>query len=243
MSDDGYFGETIAAHYDDDPEMFAPDLLERTVAFLKDWAGEGPALELAIGTGRVALPLAAAGVPVAGIELSRAMVARLRAKSGGADIPVTIGDMTTTTVAGRFPLVLLVFNTIMNLTTQAEQVACFRNAATHLSPGGAFIVEVMVPQVQRLPEGARHVPFAISDRHWGVDEYDLVTQGLVSHHLHFDGDRTRRNSVPFRYVWPSELDLMAISWPGLRLAGRWEDWERKPFTAGSASHVSVWVKA
>lgn len=241
MSDDGYFGETIAAHYDDDPEMFAPDLLERTVAFLKDWAGEGPALELAIGTGRVALPLAAAGVPVAGIELSRAMVARLRVKPGGADIPVTIGDMTTTTVAGRFPLVFLVFNTIMNLTTQAEQVACFRNAAAHLSPGGSFIVEVMMPQVQRLPEGARHVPFAINDRHWGVDEYDLVTQELVSHHLHFDGDQTRRNSVPFRYVWPSELDLMA-QLAGLRLAGRWEDWERKPFTAGSASLVSVWVK-
>lgn len=241
MNDDGYFGEEIAAHYDDDPAMFDPALLARTVGFLRDHARGGAALEFAVGTGRVALPLAAAGVPVAGIELSQAMVARMRAKPGGADIPTVIGDMTTARVEGVFSLVYLVFNTIMNLTTQEAQVACFQNAAAHLAPGGVFVVEVMLPQLQRLPEGERFVPFEISDNHWDVDEYDLTTQGQVSHHLHFEGNTVRRNSVPFRYVWPSELDLMARL-AGMELVERWADWDRAPFDSASTKHVSVWKR-
>ena len=170
------------------------------------------------------------------------MVRRLRDKPGGGELDVVIGDMTTTTVPGEFSLVYLVFNTLGNLLTQDEQVECFVNAARHLTPGGAFVVEIEIPRLRQLPAGERLVPFALEDGYVGVDEYDVVTQRLDSHHLSVDAEGVGREQVtPQRYVWPSEMDLMARI-AGLTLADRWEDWDRTPFTAESASHVSVWVK-
>ncbi len=240
--DDGYFDEHVAAGYDDPnaPEN-DPALIESTTALLAEHARAGSALEFAIGTGRVALPLIDRGVEVHGIELSRAMVAQLRAKPGGAEVPVTIGDMASTRLAERFSLVYLVFNTIMNLTTQAAQVAAFANAAAHLEQGGRFLVETMLPQLQRLPAGETLVPFHVSETKVGFDEYDLVNQGLVSHHIFLDGDAPRRFSLPFRYVFPAELDLMA-QLAGMRLVERLGDWDRSPFTAESEKHISVWEK-
>jgi SAM-dependent methyltransferase len=214
-----------------------PETIARTVDVLAELADGGAALELGIGTGRIALPLAARGLPVHGIDLSEPMVAQLRAKRGGDAISVTIGDFATTRVDGTFRLVYLVYNTINNLTTQDAQVACFENAAAHLEPGGCFVVEVGVPDLQRLPPGERFVAFAVRDDYVGVDEYDVVDQGLISHHQ----STGRRLSMPFRYVWPSELDLMARI-AGLTLRDRWEDWTRAPFTAASRSHISVWQK-
>src|SRR2546423_6533309 len=237
-----YFGEEIAADYDDSTDpMFAPEAIEPVVEFLAELAGDGRALELGIGTGRVALPRARRGVPVHGIDLSEAMVARLRAKPGGEEIGVTIGDFATTTVDGSFSLAYLVFNTIMNLATQEAQVACFRNVAAHLEPGGGFVIEVGVPQLQRLPPGETVRVFAATDTHWGFDEYDVATQGQISHHLSIGTGTVDRFSVPFRYVWPSELDLMA-QLAGMRLRERWGGWKREPFTSESDKHVSVWEK-
>jgi SAM-dependent methyltransferase len=242
LGPDGYFDEEVARHYDDsgDPE-FDPDLVRLTVDVLAELAGDGRALELGIGTGRIALPLAARGVSVHGIDRSRPMVARLRSKSGGTEIPVVIGDFATTLVEGSFSLVYLVFNTILNLTTQAAQVACFASAAAHLARGGRFVIEVGVPELQRLPPGETVLPFLISADRWGFDEYDVVSQGLVSHHFWITNGRARRLSVPFRYVWPSELDLMA-EMAGMRLQARWASWARDPFTAASRGHISVWEK-
>ncbi len=241
-----YFDAPVAAQYDDpaDP-MFDPGLLDRTTAFLAEQAEGGPALEFAIGTGRVALPLAARGITVSGIEYSPAMVALLRAKAGGDDLPVTIGDMATTRLPGSFALVYLVFNSLPNLVTQERQVACFRNAAAHLRPGGRFVLEIGVPIVQHVPIGQTMHVFDRGARHVGIDEIDVVTQQMWSHHYSFDvsgesaGPSYRLDSVPFRYVWPSELDLMA-QLAGLEKVGRWADWERHEFTATSTSHVSVW---
>jgi SAM-dependent methyltransferase len=242
-SDDGYFDEAVAARYDDsESPMFDPALVEATVDFLAELAGSGRALELGIGTGRIALPLAARGVPVHGIDMSRAMVARLRAKPGAERIGVTIGDFATTTVDGAFSLAYVVFNTIENLTTQEAQVACFRNAAAHLEPGGCFVVEVGVPGLRRLPPGERFRVFEASETRWGIDEYDAVMQGLVSHHFEVVDGRIERLSVPFRYVWPAELDLMA-ELAGLRLRERWSGWRREPFTSESRKHVSVWEQS
>jgi SAM-dependent methyltransferase len=233
-----YFGEDVAARYDDEP-MADPG---PAVDFLADLAGEGAALELGIGTGRVALPLAARGVPVHGIDLSEAMVERLQAKPGASEIGVTIGDFARTRVAGSFTLAYLVFNTIMNVTTQDEQVACFENVAAHLEPGGTFVIEVGVPGLQRLPPGQTAVPFTVSPDRLGFDTYDVVRQGLVSHHYwRADDGRFESASIPFRYVWPAELDLMARI-AGMRPRGRWAGWDREPFTAESTSHVSVWQK-
>jgi hypothetical protein len=218
--------------------MGEPAAIEPVVDLLAELAGDGAALELAIGTGRIALPLAARGVPVTGIELSAPMVEQLRAKPGGDAIPVTIGDMTTTRVDGTFHVVYLVYNTIMNVTTQEAQVACFVNAAAHLEQCGCFVVEVGVPDLRRLPAGERYVTFSVRDDYVGVDEYDVVNQGLISHHQ----STGRRLSLPFRYVWPSELDLMARI-AGMTLRDRWEGWDRSPFTAESRKHVSVWVKS
>lgn len=219
-------------------DMFAPDVLTPTVDLLADLAREGRALEFAIGTGRVAIPLAERGVDVTGIELSQPMVDRVHAKRP--DLPVAIGDMATTVVPGEFSLVYLVFNTIGNLRTQAEQVACFRNAARHLGPGGRFVIEVEVPSLRRLPPGQAGVPFDISDSHLGVDTYDVVTQQAISHHFTRQPEGTyRRGTHNFRYVWPSELDLMARL-AGMELEGRYAGWSREPFTADSESHVSVW---
>lgn len=242
-AEDGYFGDSVAARYDDpaDPAN-RPEAIEPAVALLAELARGGRVLEFAIGTGRIALPLAARGVEVHGIELSHAMVARLRQKPGGDAIAVTVGDMTTARAEGTFALVYLVFNTIDNLTSQAAQVACLRNAAAHLDAGGSFVVEVGVPDLRLLPPGQRYVVFGADDRHWGIDEYDVNRQGLVSHHFSRAEDgRWDLSSVPFRYAWPAELDLMA-EMAGLRLRDRWADWQREPFTADSTSHVSVWEK-
>jgi SAM-dependent methyltransferase len=242
MHDDGIFDEAVAADYDDaDDEAFDPAVIARTVDRLTGLAAGGAALEFAIGTGRVALPLAERGVPVAGIELSRAMVARLRAKPGGDAIPVAIGDMAATRVDGTFRLVYLVFNTIMNLTAQAAQVACFRNAAAHLEPGGRFLIEVMVPELQWLPPGETLRVFNRTDEHIGIDEYDMAIQGLVSHHVDIAEGRVRRASVPFRYVWPAEMDLMA-ELAGLVPVARWGGWDREPFTSESRRCIAVWER-
>ncbi len=242
MNDDGYFDERIAATYDDNDKMFDPDVVEPVVDFLANLTGGGKTLEFGIGTGRIALPLAQQGVPIHGIDISNAMVAKLESKSGGANIGVTIGDFATTFLNERFSVVYLVFNTIMNLTTQSAQVACFRNAAAHLEPGGYFVVEVMVPKLQRLSQGETFVAYDLNDTHWGVDEYDIAAQGLVSHHLRIINGNAERFSIPFRYVWPAELDLMA-QLAGMTLRERWDDWKKGPFTSTSHSHVSVWVKS
>jgi SAM-dependent methyltransferase len=239
--DDGFFDERVAATYDDDPEMFDAAVVDPAVAFLAELAGDGPALEFAVGTGRIALPLARRGVAVHGIDMSSAMVARLRSKPGGEDVGVTIGDIATTTVAGSFTLVYLVFNTIMNLTTQAAQVACFRNAAAHLQPGGCFVIEVGIPDLQRLPPGETIHPFAVTETHWGFDEYDIANQAMTSHHLEIVDGNAERLSVPFRYAYPAEYDLMA-ELAGMRSRERWAGWKREPFTSDSRSHVSVWEK-
>jgi SAM-dependent methyltransferase len=240
--EDGYFGKDVAARYDEtSADMFEPAVVEPVVDFLADLAGGGRALELGIGTGRIALPLAGRGVPVHGIELSRAMLAQLRAKPGGDEIGVTVGDFATTTFDGTFAVAYLVFNTIMNLTAQDAQVACFSNVAAHLEPGGCFVIEVGVPELQRLPPGETLRVFDRSETHWGVDEYDVANQGLVSHHLQLAGGTVERVSMPFRYVWPAELDLMARL-AGMRLRERWSGWKREPFTSESRSHVSVWEK-
>jgi SAM-dependent methyltransferase len=239
---DGYFGEQVAASYDESVagSLGAADA-EAAAGFLAGLAGAGPALELGIGTGRIALPLAARGITVHGIDLSRAMVARLRAKPGGDRIGVTIGDFATATVDGAFTLVYLVFNTIMNLTTQEAQVACFRNAAAHLAPGGRFVIEVHVPELRRLPPGQNVVPFHVSETRWAYDIYDTATQAMSSNYVTFGGGAAEYRSIPFRYVWPAELDLMA-QLAGLRLAERWDGWTREPFTSDSRRHVSVWRK-
>jgi SAM-dependent methyltransferase len=240
VTGDGYFDERVAARYDESSsEMFAREAVEPAVDFLAALAGEGRALELGIGTGRIALPLVRRAVEVHGIDLSRAMVARLREKPGGEGIPVAIGDFATTRVDGAFSLAYLVFNTINNLTTQEEQVACFRNVAAHLEPGGRFVIEVGLPELRRLPPGETMHVFDASDGHWGIDEYDLVNQGLVSHHFSVVDGAIERVSMPFRYVWPSELDLMA-ELAGMRLRERWSGWKREPFTDESRKHVSVW---
>ena len=238
-----HFGEQVAAQYDEQSaEMFEPAVVDPAVDFLADLAGQGAALELGIGTGRIALPLARRGIRVHGIDLSAAMVARLRAKPGAEQIAVTIGDFATTRVEGRFSLAYLVFNTIGNLTTQDEQVACFQNAAAHLEPGGCFVIEVGVPQLQRLPPGETVRAFALSPTHLGFDEYDVASQGLISHHYLVEDGKLDASSLPLRYVWPSELDLMARL-AGMTLRERWSGWKREPFTSDSTRHVSVWEKA
>jgi SAM-dependent methyltransferase len=236
-----YFGEYVAARYDDDAEIFDPAVVDPIVDFLAELAGDGAALELGIGTGRIALPLAQRGVHVHGIDLSEAMVARLREKPGAEDVGVTIGDFATTRVEGTFSLAYLVFNTINNLTTQEEQLECFRNVAAHLEPGGCFVIEVGVPDVQRLPPGETFRPLYVSATKLGFDEYDVVSQGLISHHYSVDDGKLEVLSIPFRYVWPSELDLMARV-AGLTLRERWSGWKREPFTSESTKHVSVWEK-
>ncbi len=238
---ENHFGERVAERYDEDEdEMFQPAAVDPVVDFLADLADDGAALELGIGTGRIAVPLAKRGVRVHGIDLSEAMVERLRAKPGAEKISVTIGDFATTRVEGTFSLAYLVFNTIENLTAQDEQVACFQNVAAHLNPGGCFVIEVGVPDLRRLPPGETFVVFDVSESHVGIDEYDVVNQGLVSHHYHRRRDRNfEQSSGPFRYVWPSELDLMARI-AGMSLRERWGDWTREPFTSQSTKHVSVW---
>jgi SAM-dependent methyltransferase len=231
--------EETAAQYDETSAyMFAPDVLDPAVELLARLAGPGPVLELAVGTGRVAIPLADRGIPVSGIELSQPMADRLHEKA--ADIPVVVGDMATSTVPGEFTLVYLVWNTLGNLRTQAEQVACFRNAARHLAPGGRFVVELWVPGIRRLPPGQTAVPFHVGEHHVGFDTYDLATQQGTSHHYRRHEDGTAEYGYTnFRYVWPAECDLMARL-AGMELESRSADWLGSPFTGDSENHVSVW---
>lgn len=232
----------VAKYYDATSELqFSVPVLRPAVEFLAEIAGQGRALEFAIGTGRVALPLKDRGIEVHGIEISEDMVGELRAKPSGADVHVTVGDMATTRVPGSFRLVYLVCNTIGNLLTQAEQVACFRNAAAHLELGGCFVIELGVPQLRRLSSGETAHPFELTEHHLGFDSYDLAAQRMTSHHYWFDGDQVRRFESHHRYAWPAELDLMA-ELAGMRLKERWADWDRSPFTGESRSHVSVWQR-
>lgn len=242
-SADGYFDERVAARYDESvAELFDAEAVDAVVDFIAALAGSGRALELGIGTGRIGLPLTRRGVPVHGIELSRAMVERMRAKAGGNEIPVTLGDFATATAEGEFAVAYVVFNTIMNLASQAKQVACFRNVAAHLEPRGCFVVEVGVPELRLLPPGESFRVFRASESSWGIDEYDVAVQGLTSHHLEIVDGRLERFSTPFRYAWPSELDLMA-QLAGLSLRERWGGWRREPFTGDSRMHVSVWERS
>jgi SAM-dependent methyltransferase len=240
---DGIFSGDIAANYDKTSvAMFEEAVLGPTVEFLSDLVGQDRALEFAIGTGRVALPLSARGVDVCGIEMSRSMVDQLMAKPGSERIPVTIGDMATTRVDGTFGLVYLVYNTISNLLTQQAQVECFRNAAAHLRPGGCFVVETSIPDLQRLPPGDVIRAHDVTGDHLGFDEYDIANQRLVSHHYWISDGRAQTFDSAHRYAWPAELDLMA-QLAGMSLTQRWSNWHREPFTSSSSSHVSVWQRA
>jgi SAM-dependent methyltransferase len=240
---DIHFDERIADRYDTtSADMFDPAVVGPAIDFLADLAAGGAALELGIGTGRIALPLSERGVPVHGIDVSPAMVERLQAKPGSDAIGVTIGDFATTRVEGPFTVAYLVYNTIMNLTSQDEQVACFNNVSEHLEPGGRFVVEVIVPPLRRLPPGETVRAFALSATDLGFDEFTDLTHAQLgqSHHYWLAGDGTVEVfSVPYRYVWPSELDLMARV-AGMTLRERWSGWTREPFTSESPSHVSVW---
>lgn len=238
----GFFDERVAARYETYwPELFQPEVIDPVVSFLADLVGEGAALELGVGTGRIALPLSGRGVRVHGIDRSSAMVARLQAKPGAEAIGVTIGDFATTRAGGTFTLAYLVRNTITNLTTQDEQVACFRNVAAQLEPGGCFVIEVYIPELQRLPPGETIHAFAVTPTHLGFEEYDVAKQIAFSHHYWVVDGRLETFSSQHRYVWPSELDLMARL-AGLTLRERWSDWRREPFTSDSRAHVSVWEK-
>ena len=246
-SADGWFPESVAVEYDDPGGANAAEVVTPAVQVLAELAGGGPVLEFAVGTGRIAAPLAARGVPVQGIELSRAMAARVVDKVGGEAVEVTIGDMTSTRVAGEFSLVYLVFNTISNVTTQDGQVAVFCNAAAHLRPGGLFLIEVGLPGLRRLPPGQDTVPFTVAPDpagggYVGFDQYDVVTQEFTSNHVTVAADGSGRfRRIPFRYAWPAEMDLMARI-AGMTLRHRWSDWDRSELTAESTKHVSVWEK-
>ena len=237
-----HFDDWIARRYADLwPELFDPAVVDPAVTFLATLAADGPACEFGIGTGRLAIPLSRRNVAVDGIELSPAMAGELRAQPGGSDIDVTIGDFSTATAGGSHALVYLVRNTITNLTSQDEQVQAFRNAAAHLRPGGCFVIENYVPDLQRLPPGETVRVFTATTTHLGYESYDVASQIAVSHHYWQIDGGLRTFSSPHRYVWPAELDLMARL-AGMTLRERWSDWDRAPFTSESRSHVSVWEK-
>ncbi len=239
---DDHFGERVAARYDESlPDMFRPDVLKPTIDFLAELSGSGPVLELGIGTGRVALPLVERGICVCGIDLSPTMVEQLRAKPGGDAVGVTIGDFATTRVEGNFSLAYLVFNTITNLTTQEAQAECFANVAEHLEPGGRFVIENFIPALHRLQPGETVLPIQATSTRLDFDEYDVVNQTLLSHHYRVVEGQLEVMSTPHRFVWPSELDLMARH-ARMTLNERWATWTREPFTATSPSHISVWKK-
>jgi SAM-dependent methyltransferase len=239
---ENHFDGWVAEHYDEtSAEMFDPALVDRTCRFLAE-RSDGDALEFALGTGRIGLPLAKRGVRVEGIEFSAAMIEQFRAKPGSESIPVTHGDMTTVHLDRTFSLVYLVWNTISNLVTQDAQVACFENAAAHLRPGGRFVVELWVPEIQRLLPGEHRLLCDMSDGHIGIDEIDTATQTGTSHHYWTIAGQVRHGTTPWRYCWPAELDLMARI-AGMELVERWADWDCAPFTSTSTSHVSVWQTA
>ena len=238
---DEIWNEETAQSYDTPGTgMFAPEVLAPTVDFLAALANGGPALELAIGTGRVAVPLLQAGVPVTGIELSQPMIDQLRTKADADTLPVIAGDMATAQAPGTFQLVYLVYNTISNPLTQAEQVACFRNAARHLAPGGCFVIELWVPELRKLPPGVGATVWHQEPGYIGLDTYDVLRQQVVSHHFRYEEDgKARLSRSPHRYIWPAELDLMG-QLVGFDLEARYADWDRGEFTADSRSHVSVY---
>ncbi len=237
-----FFNQWIAERYEALwPELFEPAVVDPAVRFLAELAGTGPALEFGVGTGRIALPLRRRGVRVHGIELSDPMIARLRAQPGGSDIGVTAGDFASVTAGDAFQVVYLVRNTITNLTSQDEQVAAFRNAAAHLAPGGCFVIENYLPALDRLPPGGTVHVFTASPEHLGFEDYDVAAQIAVSHHYWVIDGQLKTFSSPHRYVWPSELDLMARL-AGMTLRERWGDWNRTPFTGRSPGHLSVWEK-
>lgn len=238
-----YFDERVAARYETYwPELFEPAAIDPVVSFLADLAGDGGALELGVGTGRLAVPLSRRGVRVHGIELSPAMVARLRAQPGSDAIGITIGDFATTKVNGMFHLAYLVRNTITNLTSQDEQAECFRTVAAQLEPGGCFVIENYIPQLQRLPPGETTRVFTATPAHLGFEQYDIAAQIAVSHHWWLIDGQWEALSSPHRYLWPSELDLMAKI-AGMTLRERWSSWQREPFTGDSTMHISVWEKS
>jgi SAM-dependent methyltransferase len=241
--DDGFFGERVAAGYDEDSaSMFDPAVVEPAVAMLAELAGAGRALEFAVGTGRLALPLAERGVRVVGIDSSEAMLARLREKPGAERVEAMAGDMSATRVEGEFSLVYLVFNTIFNLNTQDGQVACFESAAAHLDRGGRFVIEARVPELQRLPLGQTVLPWRADPNGMSYYVYDTVTQRLSGQHYDFAGGGVQPSPIEMRYAWPAELDLMARL-AGMRLEDRWGGWKREPFTGLSPAHVSVYEKS
>jgi SAM-dependent methyltransferase len=238
-----YFDERVAARYERYwPGLFEPAAIDPVVSFLAGLAGDGGALELGVGTGRLALPLSRRGVRVHGIELSPAMVARLRAQPGADAVGVTIGDFATTAVGGTFRVAYLVRNTITNLTSQDEQAECFRTVAAQLEPGGCFVIENYIPQLQRLPPGETVRVFAATPAHLGFERYDLAAQIAVSYHWWLIDGQVETFSSPHRYLWPAELDLMAKI-AGMTLRERWSNWQREPFTGDSTMHISVWEKS
>jgi SAM-dependent methyltransferase len=239
---ESHFDERIAAKYETYwPEIHEPAVIDPAVSFLAGLASDGGALELGVGTGRVALPLSRRGVRVHGIELSEAMVARLRAQPGGDAIGITIGDFASTRVSGSFRLAYLVRNTITNLTTQDEQAACFRAVADQLKPGGCFVIENYIPQLQRLPPGETTRVFTATPTHLAFEQYDVAQQIAVSQHYWLVDGQLETFSSSHRYLWPAELDLMAKI-AGMTLRERWSNWQREPFTSDSTMHVSVWEK-
>lgn len=236
------FDSHIASTYDKDHEdRFDPQEIDATCRFLKNLAGRGKALEFAIGTGRVALPLQKMGIDVSGIELSQAMISQLRKKDGENSAMVICGDMLSTRVEGEFSLVYLVYNTITNVLSQQEQVECFCNASRHLQSGGFFVIEDLVPPIQDISRGSDTLAFCMSDNHMGIDQFDFVRQLVTSNHVYFRDGKVERFNSTHRYAWPSEYDLMARI-AGMALFERWSDWERSPFTAHSQKHISVWRK-
>jgi len=240
--DEGFFGERVASTYDERlGAMSTPEVVGPVVEMLASFAGDGDALELGIGTGRIALPLAERGVRVAGVDSSEAMLSRLRAKPGAERIEAVLGDFATTRVAGEFSVAYLVFNTISNLVTQDVQVACFQNAAAHLRGGGRFVIENGVPALQSLPPGQTVLPFRADPEGFSADVYDVATQHFSSQHFYIVDGRLESHPAEFRYAWPAELDLMARL-AGMRLQERWAGWRREPFTALSPAHVSVYEK-
>ena len=241
MPENIFVGSVALAYDASAPEMFTPEVLDVTTAFLADAASGGRTLEFAIGTGRVALPLSARGVEVTGIDISEDMIAELQAKPGASAIATSVGDFATTTVSGQFALVYLVFNTISNLLHQHETVQCFRNAAHHLAPGGRFVIELNIPNLRSFPPGAPALAFDVRDDHVGFDLLDTATQRGISKHFFTIGDHIIGFDTPYRYAWPAELDLMAEI-AGMTFVERWGDWDRSPFTSESTKHISVWQR-
>jgi SAM-dependent methyltransferase len=241
MEHQDIWDEHVAQGYDTPGTgMFAREVLDPAVERLTNLAAGGRVLEFAIGTGRVAIPLSERGISVAGIEIAPAMIAQLRTKAGEAKIPVVLGDMTNAAVPGTFSLVFLVFNGISNVLTQGEQVACFRNAARHLSPGGRFVIELWVPELRRMPMGQQAIVCQSDPGYILVDTYDTLAQHVVSHHFRFgEANEAKLFRSPHRYVWPAELDLMA-QLAGFELESRHADWLGAEFTGESKSHVSVY---